>query len=204
MLIGQHRFRFYYFFGRLLSYSLAGLLAGELGAVLHIYLKKIHFAETLSIFLGIVFVVWGLSMLNKSAIPLRFPRWPLIQRVNEAISKLLLKDLSWATFLFGFFTVLLPCGQTLIVFAACALVGDPLVGLFNGFALALLTSPSLLFAMHLKRLLPFFRTRTDFILAFSTIAVGVLTLCRGLAEMGLISHWTLNEEASPFYHLVLF
>lgn len=204
MLIGQHDFRYFYFLGRVLSFSLAGFAAGQLGAVLHVFLKRYYLAEAVSLFFGVAIIIWGICLLNG------FPERPKItgkrslNAVQQWISKLLLKDAAWSTFLFGFLTVTLPCGQTLIVFSACALVGDPWVGLGNGFAFALITSPSLFLAMHTLSFLKNFKGYDRFVLGGSSIIVGLLAVFRGLAEMGWISHWILNPEASPSYHLVLF
>ncbi len=204
MLIGKHRFRVYYLLGRLFSFTLAGFIAGELGAVLHVYMKKVYFAETLSLILGVGFVSWGILVINKISLPIKFPFSKLLHKMNQPLSMLILKDSRLSTFLFGFFTVFLPCGQTLIVFSACALAGDALIGLLNGFALALLTSPSLLLAMSAQRLFPYFKARSDLFVGISAIFVGVLAVCRGMAEIGWISHWTLNEQSAPFYHIILF
>lgn len=204
MMLGQHRYRLFYFFGRLLSFSLAGLLAGGAGAVLHLFLKQYRISEATSfIFGGFIFYA-GLSLL----LGWRFPtvswlKGPLA-KVNLKLSTWLLQDKGWTTFLFGFFTVLLPCGQTLIVFSACALSGDPLVGLGNGFAFALITTPSLVLAMHTHLLFKRLKLHYNTILGVCSLGIGLLAFCRGLAEAGWISHWILNPDAPASYHLVIF
>lgn len=204
MLIGQHRFRYFYFIGRALSFSLAGLLAGEAGAVLHIFLKKYYLAEAISFFFGMAIIGWGICLLARVPIKQKIKGTHRLSEIQRWISMLLLKDTAWSTFLFGFLTVTLPCGQTLIVFSACALVGDPWIGLGNGFALALLTSPSLFLAMHTLSLFKQLKRYDHIVLGGSSVLVGLLAIFRGLAEMGWISHWTLNLGASAPYHLVLF
>lgn len=205
MLLGQHRYRSLYFLGRLFSFSLAGMLAGELGAVLHLILKHYYFAEAASFLCGIWIIGWGIQKLigcqNKRKISQQKSPLNILHRWS---STLLLKDTGWSTFLFGFFTVLLPCGQTLIVFSACALVGNAWVGLGNGFAFALFTSPSLILAMHMLTLLKKFKYDDRLVLGGCAILVGLLACCRGMAEMGWISHWVLNPDAPTAYHLVIF
>lgn len=201
MLIGQHRYRLFYFAGRLVSYSLAGFIAGEMGAVMHSLLKEYYLAETLSLMCGLAMIGWGLfRILRENALPSK----PTLNPFHRWVSMLLLKDTGLSTFLFGFFTVALPCGQTLVVFSACALVGDGLVGLFNGFALALLTTPSLVLAMHTLSLFKRFKKYDKAILGGCSILVGAIACCRGLAEMGWISHWVLNPDSAPPYHLVIY
>lgn len=205
MLLGQHRYRFFYFLGRLLSFSLAGFIAGELGAVLHVLLKKFYLAEVLSLICGIGMMGWGIQkMRGKGFKSKTVNRNSWIYIFHHWTSTLLLKDRGWSTFLFGFFTVFLPCGQTLIVFSACALAGNAWVGLGNGFAFALLTTPSLVIAMHALSLFNKFKNYDKNILGGSAIFVGLLAFCRGLAEMGWISHWVVNPQASPLYHFVIF
>lgn len=202
MLLGQHKFRNFYFLGRILSFSLAGFLAGEAGAVLHLLLKQYYLAEMVSLLCGLLMMAWGVMKIfhlepkrrgSSSLTPIH--RW---------VSQLMLKDTGWSTFLFGFFTVALPCGQTLIVFSACALAANGLVGLFNGFAFALLTTPSLILAMNLSTLLKKFKQYDQIVLGGCAILVGALACCRGFAEMGWIPHLILNPNSSTHYHLVIY
>ena len=205
MLLGQHRYRFFYFAGRLTSFSLAGLIAGELGAVLHVLLKKYYLAEIVSLFCGILIMAWGLKkLIGWQGKPITVKKKSPLHFLQNWVSTLLLKDTGRSTFLFGFFTAALPCGQSLVVFTACALAGDAWIGLGNGFAFALLTTPSLALAMHSLSVFKRFKQYDRIILGSCSIAVGLLACCRGLAEMGLISHFVLNPEASPSYHLVIF
>jgi sulfite exporter TauE/SafE len=204
MMIGQHRYRYWYFIGRLISFALAGAIAGEAGAVLHIFLKQYHLSELISFIFG-GFILWiGL----KSLLRWQTPKIGWLSRpltvVNQTLSQLMLRDTGWSTFLFGFFTVALPCGQTLVVFSACALAGDIGVGLFNGLALALLTTPSLALAMHTHHVFKRFKKHYQTVLGASSILIGILALCRGLAEIGWISHWVLNPGAPSYYHIVIF
>lgn len=205
MLLGQHHYRFFYFFGRLLSFSLAGFIAGGLGSILHLVLKKYYLAELMSFFCGILIINWGVRQLfgwkknvssyNENSISSHFHRW---------ISRLMLQDKGWSTFLFGFMTIVLPCGQTLVVFSACALTGSAWIGLANGFAFALLTSPSLIVAMHALRIFKNSKRYDRFIIGCCSVLVGTIACCRGMAELGWISHWILNPEASDTYHIVIF
>src|SRR3954462_9520133 len=59
MMIGKNRLRYLYFLGRLLSFSLAGMLAGEAGAVLHIILKQYYIGEAASFLFGTVILSIG-------------------------------------------------------------------------------------------------------------------------------------------------
>lgn len=205
MLLGQHRYRFFYFFGRLASFSLAGLVAGELGAVLHLFLKKYYLAESASLLCGIAIMGWGMKkMMGWPAKATSSSKPSSLNALHKWVSSLMLKDNGWSTFLFGFFTVALPCGQTLVVFSACALAGNAWVGLGNGFAFALLTTPSLVIAMHTLTFFKKFKRYDQTIIGGCSVLVGLLACCRGLAEMGWMNHWVLNPDAPALYHLVIF
>lgn len=200
LMIGSNRHKYWYFFGRTSSFTLAGLLAGELGAVLNITFSYYYFSSLASLLFGIILCFFGiLSFFKKS-----FPKFSFLSKQNQYWSKrltlLLLKDEPLSTFLFGFFTVMLPCGQTLIVFSACALSGSAFTGIINGFAFALLTSPSLFLAMHAHKAFQYLKHYYNSFLSLLAIVVGLLSICRGLADADLIPHLVLNSN----YHIVLF
>lgn len=204
MMIGQHRYRYFYFLGRLMSFTLAGMIAGEAGAVLALFLKQYHVSALASFFFGsVIFAVGIYSLLGR-----HYPghQW-LAKRLapfNHNLSLLMLRDQPWPSFLFGFFTVALPCGQTLVVFSACALAGSLWVGFVNGFAFALLTSPALLLAMNAQSLLHRAKRHYNVIMGVCSLLIGALALCRGFAEIDLIPHLILNPDSPAHYHIVIF
>lgn len=204
MMIGNHRYRYFYFLGRTLSFTLAGGIAGEIGSVLNLVLREYHISALTSfIFGGLILVIGVFSLFGLS-----YPgsRWlgRQLSGINKSLSLLMLRDKPFASFLFGFFTLALPCGQTLVVFSACALAGDFFIGLFNGLMFALLTSPALLMAMRAHRLLHRAKAYYNTLMGLAAIFVGFLAICRGMAEMDLISHWVLNPEHSANFHVVIF
>lgn len=204
MTLGQHRYRYFYFLGRLLSFSLAGMLSGEMGAVFHLFLSQYYLSAAFCFLFGIIIIGLGLNTLMGWHYP--GYQWIMkqLQPLNSWITLLILKDTPGTTFLFGFFTLALPCGQTLIVFSACALAGDPYVGLLNGIAFALLTSPALLLAMHTHTFIQSMKKHYNTIMGCLALFVGILACCRGLAELDIISHLVLNPDANPQYHIVLY
>lgn len=194
MMLGRHRFRGFYFLGRALSYTLAGALAGYLGFVLQALFTYYHISAAISLLFGIWLVLLGINTIWK----LPKPSLPFLAKkmasISSSLSWLILKDEPMATFFFGFFTLFLPCGQTLIVFSACALSGVVWVGAFNGLAFALLTSPSLALAMHLVAALRRFQAISNAAVGLSACLVGILATLRGFAEMGWISHMVVFES----------
>ncbi len=200
MMIGKHRFRYFYFAGRLVSFTLAGVIAGEAGTVLQVILNYYHLSVLTSFVFGALILFFSLfTLLNW-----RYPGYDFLARrlagVNQNLSILMLKDQPWPSFLFGFFTIALPCGQTMIVFSAIALSGNIWTGFLNGFVFALLTTPSLFAAMHAHQL--FFRLKKHYnaIIGVFGLLIGILAICRGLADVEVIPHLILNHK----YHVVIY
>lgn len=204
LMIGRHKYRYFYFLGRTLSFSLAGMAAGGLGAVANAFFNHYHLSEAASFLFGGLLTILGICTLLGRSYPGQ--RWISLRTAGaqQSLSLFMLRDCAWPTFLFGFFTLALPCGQTLIVFSACALAGDPWVGLLNGFAFALLTSPSLFLAMQAHALLRRFRHYYQTVVGVSALLIGALSILRGLAESDLISHWVVNPSSPCHYHVVIF
>ena len=204
MMIGHHRYRYFYFLGRTLSFSLAGMIAGMIGAVSDAFFRHYHLAEATTFLFGAIILILGIFTLAGWSYPGHHFLSRLLAGMNQTLSLLMLRDRAWPAFLFGFFTLALPCGQTLIVFSACALSGDLFVGLLNGFAFAILTSPSLFLAMKAHAVLRQARHYYRAVVGISALIVGTVAILRGLAESGIISHWILNPAAPAYYHVVIF
>lgn len=202
MMIGKHRYRYLYFLGRLFSFSLAGTIAGAIGAVSNVFLSSYHLSTFISFFFGCMIICAGLSLIFG---------WPdfgkgwiakKTAKASQKISLLLLRDKPLATFIFGFMTVSLPCGQTIVVFSACALTESLSDGFINGFAFAVLTSPSLFFAMHAHFAFSLFKNHYNTIMGYGSIVIGTIAICRAFAEINLIPHVSFPI---PYAHpLVLF
>jgi len=92
----------------------------------------------------------------------------------------------------------------MIVFSACALAGDAIVGTLNGFAFALLTSPSLFLAMNAQSMLKKLKPHHNSIMGICAMFIGILALARGFAEMDFIPHLILNPSWPSYYHIVLY
>lgn len=200
MMIGKNRYRYFYFLGRLLSYSLVGMIAGGFGAVLNVFLHHYKIPAATSLIFGSIILLIGIGGLMKWRMPRSLGRKGA--GISSTLTLLLLRDQPFSTFLFGFFTVMLPCGQTLIVFSACALSGSVGVGLLNAAAFALLTSPSLWFSMHMQGWMSRLKKNYDVWMGVAAIFVGVISIARGLADLEVIDHFAY--EMTEQVHLVLF
>jgi sulfite exporter TauE/SafE len=204
LAIANHRFRYLYFVGRLLSFSFAGMIAGEIGAVLNVVFKAYHLSAATSFLFGAIITFAGICTLTGWNFPGQSWLGKRVSPLNKKLSLLMLRDTPLTTFLFGFFTVMLPCGQTLVVFSACALSGSAFVGLLNGFVFALLTSPSLFFAMGAHALFANFKKYYNILIGFASIIIGVLSLLRGFAEVELIPHLLLPLPWNHIHPIVIY
>jgi sulfite exporter TauE/SafE len=205
VMLGEHTHRLAYFFGRTLSFTLAGMVAGGFGSIFNLILHHYRIPALASFAFALLFFIAGIHY----CFEWRFfgslslgQQWisKKLAPINKRLSLLLLQDDALPVFLFGFLTLALPCGQTLLVFSACALSGDIAAGAFNGFAFAILTSPSLFFAMNAMKFLQQLKSHYNWILGIASLLVALITLCRGLAEMELIPHWIISER----FHIIIF
>lgn len=195
MMLSQHRYRFLYFLGRLISFTTIGGLAGLFGAVL-----RVHFSPYLIMGIGVFFVLLGALFLMGKSVGKWIPIPAFFEYLGKRLSLLILQDGWLPPFLFGMGTVLLPCGQTILVFSACGLSGSAFVGLFNGAFLAVITSPSLWLAMQAKNILSKWRGYEGIAFGLTSIAVGSLSVLRGLASLGVIEHLFLYKR----WHFVIY
>ena len=176
------------------------MTAGAIGAVADIFFRRYDVAEATSFLFGGILLVLGVYTLAGWSYPGHGWFSKRMAGVSQKMTMLMMRDRAWPAFLFGFFTLALPCGQTLVVFSACALSGDMMVGLLNGFAFALLTTPSLFLAMQAHAFLKGARHYYKAVIGASALLVGTLAILRGLAEAGVIPHWVVNAD----YHIVIF
>lgn len=193
MMLGKHRYRHLYFLGRVTSYTLAALAAGSFGAVLGSALQRFHLSATVSLLFGagiLFFAFWG-DKLTALKLP---------PSTQKKLTALMLQDRPLPTYLFGFCTVFLPCGQTLVVFSYCALTASAFDGALNGFVFALATSPALWLALRTSGLIRRLGDRAHLATTALAAFVGTLALLRGFAELDLIPHLVINSK----YHLVMF
>lgn len=190
-LIGRHPFWHFYLIGRVCGFSTACTLFGAFGQTISWEMGP--WSGILSIAIGLLMIAWTFSSIAFA--PLK--RWAAL--IQNGFIILFAKNNPWTAFLIGFLTPLLPCGQSLILFAFSALLGDPFDGFIQGFLFGLLTTPSLFLAIKGFKFMTRYKKIVDPLLQFSVGCVGLLAALRGLAELGIISHYTLV----PHLHLIL-
>lgn len=180
MLIAASPYRGYYLLGRLFSFTLAGTLAGAFGYVLASLLQPYHLSALISIGFGLSMALIGVAILFGKSLIL-----PGMHSIERKMGGLLHQKGAFSLFAFGFLTIALPCGQTLLVYSACALSGSIETGTINGLAFAVLTTPALILAMQARR---FVKSADRFyrpIVGGLALFVGTGAIVRGLINAGV-------------------
>lgn len=192
MCIGSSPYRFFYLLGRLLSFTLAGGVAGALGEVIGVTLSNYHLAGVFSLACGIAMGIAGCLYLAGVEGKIGSKISSKLGLIDKKLYQLLTIKEPFPFFLFGFLTIALPCGQTILVYSACALSGNLYTGILNGFVFGALTSPALFLAMQARHLLLKFKHWYRPAIAVSILSVGFLSCLRGLADLNIISHFIIH------------
>lgn len=181
-LLGRHPQKNWYFAGRVSSFTLFGLFAGAFSESIQVIFRDSGFSALVSFFLGLFLVCLGFKGLTGAAFS--FPRWAkrASALLEYRLARLLTHHFRHTTFLFGFFTLALPCGQSLMVLSTSALLGSAFLGAINAFFFAILTTPSLFLAMETHRRLFAWKDRIEKGVALWTIGVGCLGIWHGWIE----------------------
>lgn len=190
VLMSKNPHRHWYLLGRLFSYTLLGGLCGSLGQSL-LRLPQGKTAALLYVIIAFFLLLYAF-----------FKAWKYKPRLLKNIRLFLQKRLSPLTHYLvrlsakrgrqacaamGFFSVLIPCGQTFFVFSMAAIYARADAGFLAGGLLALFSTPSLLFAMQTLRLQRL-RSLQDTTLIISALIFALQSILRALAVLELIPH----------------
>jgi sulfite exporter TauE/SafE len=198
--LGRHPYKYAYFWGRIAGFTLAGLIAGEMGIIVADVASIGKFSAILTLVISLIFFIVSLFFFFNIKIPLfKSKIFTILERLSLTISKLALSDKWLSVFLFGLCTILLPCGQSLIIFSFSAMLQDSFLGALNGFLFAVFTTPSLMFTMKASIFLTKAKRHYRKLMSISLFIVSILTFLRGLADLGIINHFTLIDKL----HLIL-
>ncbi|MCK0109269.1 sulfite exporter TauE/SafE family protein [Flavobacteriaceae bacterium S0825] len=167
-----------YHFGRLLSYSIIGLIFGLVGKGLYIF----GIQQQLSIVIGVLMILIVLipyQTFNKYNFSK--PIYKLISKVKNALGKELQKKTPDTFLTIGFLNGFLPCGLVyMAVFAAIA-SGNALQGSLYMLVFGLGTIPLMTTAIYLSQFLKGnVRQRIQKAIPVFVVLIGVLFILRGL------------------------
>lgn len=167
-----------YHFGRLITYSLIGLIFGLVGKSLYIF----GIQQQLSIIIGLLMIIVVLipyKTFNK--FNFSKPLYRFISKIKSVLGKQLKKK-SPDTFLtIGFLNGFLPCGLVyMAVFAAIA-TGSAIKGSLYMFVFGLATIPLMTTAVYFSRFLTsVMRKKIQKAIPIFVIVIGLLFILRGL------------------------
>jgi uncharacterized protein len=167
-----------YHFGRLLSYSIIGLIFGLVGKGLYIF----GFQQQLSIVIGVLMILAVLipyktfNKFNTSKFLFRF-----ISKIKSALGEELKKKTNGTFLTIGFLNGFLPCGLVYMALFAAIATGDTFKGslymLFFGLGTIPLMTTAIYFSQFLKGSI---RQRIQKAIPVFIILIGVLFILRGL------------------------
>lgn len=169
---------FLYHFGRLLTYSLIGLLFGLIGKGLYLA----GFQQRLSILMGVVMILIVLmpsSVSNKFKIAQPFYR--AIGLVKQKMGLYLSKKSSKSIFFIGFFNGFLPCGLVYMAVLGAISTGNYSEGVLYMLLFGIGTVPMMTGALLLGNFVTLkFRNRIQKAIPVFVIVIGILFILRGL------------------------
>lgn len=167
-----------YHFGRLLAYSLIGLVFGLVGKGLYIF----GLQQQLSIIIGVVMIIAVLIPYNTfNKFNFSKPLYRFIGKIKSALGKELKKK-SPDTFLtIGFLNGFLPCGLVYMAVFASIAFGDVLDGMLYMLAFGIGTIPLMTLAIYISRFLSGkVRNYIQKLIPVFVIIIGLLFILRGL------------------------
>ncbi|HKJ07404.1 MAG TPA: sulfite exporter TauE/SafE family protein [Flavobacteriaceae bacterium] len=167
-----------YHFGRLLSYSLIGVLFGLIGRGLYLA----GFQQRLSILIGILMIflaIIPLSYLTKFNISK--PLYKIINQIKLKLGLYLNKKSSKALFLIGFFNGFLPCGLVYMALIGAIASGNLIGGATYMFLFGVGTIPLMTAAVLLGNFVNLsVRRKIQKIIPVFVVVIGLLFILRGL------------------------
>ncbi len=169
---------FLYHFGRLLSYSLIGLLFGFIGKGLYLA----GFQQRLSILMGaimIALVVIPVSIFNKYNFSK--PLYKVIAQVKQKLGIYLKKKSNKAIFYIGFFNGFLPCGLVYMALIGSVSTGNVLQGTLYMALFGLGTIPMMTAAVLIGNFVNIIlRNKIQKAIPVFVVIIGLLFILRGL------------------------
>lgn len=166
-----------YQLGRLLSYTLMGIIAGFLGQSFQNFFDNPMVKSIPSIILCVLFIVWGINIYRNKRM-----RIPLPRRVEFFLNKIMGKiyrqpSAFYRSFSIGFFSVLLPCSLLYGVLISLTIFHNPLIGGIGMAFFALGTIPLLTLSPFLiKKILQPLKNLYPKLTSLSLISLGLITI----------------------------
>lgn len=166
-----------YNIGRLISYSLIGLLFGLLGRTLYLG----GFQQWLSIILGITIIAYFITTyFLKGNFEISFIK-KFTTKLQIILSKYLMKQSIKHSFIIGILNGFLPCGMVYFALASSLATNSIINGMLGMFVFGLGTIPLMLATSHIGVFIKLsLRNSIKKTMPFFILSIGILFLLRGL------------------------
>ena len=169
---------FLYHFGRLLTYSIIGLIFGLIGKGLYLA----GFQQRLSILMGVILiltVVIPVKVFNQFHITK--PLYKIIGKVKQQLGLYLNKKSNKSIFLIGFFNGFLPCGLVYMALIGSIATSNMFSGATYMFLFGLGTVPMMTLAVYAGNFLKVsLRNKIQKAIPVFVVIIGLLFILRGL------------------------
>jgi len=169
---------FLYHFGRLLTYSIIGLIFGLIGKGLYLA----GFQQRLSILMGVIMiltVVIPVKVFNQFHITK--PLYKIIGKVKQQLGLYLNKKSNKSIFLIGFFNGFLPCGLVYMALIGSIATSNMFSGATYMFLFGLGTVPMMTLAVYAGNFLKVsLRNKIQKAIPVFVVIIGLLFILRGL------------------------
>ncbi len=167
-----------YHLGRLITYSLIGVLFGVIGKGLYLA----GFQQRLSILMGIIMIITviiPISIFNRFNITK--PIYKLIGKVKQQLGLYLHKKSNKSIFLIGFFNGFLPCGLVYMALIGSIATSNAILGASYMFLFGLGTVPMMALAVYAGNFLKVsLRNKIQKAIPIFIVIIGLLFILRGL------------------------
>lgn len=184
-----------YHVGRLLAYSLIGLIFGLVGKSLYIF----GFQQQLSIIIGVIMIITVLIPVQTfNKYNLSKPIYKIFSRIKSALGKSLKKKTTDTFLTIGFLNGFLPCGLVYMAVFASITTGVALQGSLYMILFGLGTIPLMTSAIYLGKFLnTTIKQRIQKVIPVFVVIIGLLFVFRGLG-LGIpyLSPAPITEMAS--------
>ncbi|WP_066225558.1 sulfite exporter TauE/SafE family protein [Formosa haliotis] len=169
---------FTYHFGRLLAYSIIGLIFGFIGKGLYIF----GLQQKLSILIGVcLIIVVLLPYKTFSKYNFSKPIFSIISKVKKGMGVALQKKTADTFLTIGFLNGFLPCGLVYMAVLSSIATAEPLQGSLYMFLFGLGTIPLMTTAIYFGNLLSSLaKKRIQKLIPVFVIIIGILFIIRGL------------------------
>jgi sulfite exporter TauE/SafE len=166
-----------YHLGRIISYSILGILGGLIGSVFISLIEDPIFQAIPSILLGLAFIIFGVRMMKKKKLTLWTPT-PIQNRINKLYQSFFsTQNIALRSFLLGISSSLLPCGLLYGVLVALSTFQSPTTGAIGMASFCLGTMPALFVAPTLiSKLLEPLKKKWPEVIALTTTSVGIFII----------------------------